>query len=141
MRYQHLCAAHVAEVQFNEATAWDLWNRSMHQGIRFYAHCQWHCADAHLATAFEIAQIRLQFCINREFSMLQLMKPFEFLVEIHIQNGSQTKVYALLNQVNRLSGKLQAQEKPLFDEALQGIVNRVRRAQPVNPRDTMAQLH
>ncbi len=102
MHYQHICASHATQIQLNEFSALELWNRSMHQGISTYAHCRWDCASQYLSAAMEIAIIRLSSTKNVQFNSLHLLKPVEFLLEIFIYQDAYKRAVELLEATAKI---------------------------------------
>lgn len=129
MRYQHLCSAHVLEIQLHEMSALAFWSRAMHQGISLYAHCRWDCASSYLATAFEIASIRLEGRNNSHFGALHALKPLEFLLEVYAQCNNRSAAEALLNQAEGLVTEFAQAERGEMAGALNQLAKKLAPAQ------------
>lgn len=84
MQLRHLCCSHALLIQNDEQQAYHHWQSTMHSGIQAFVQCRMEEAKNYLSAALEIAMIRFSGGDNESFTVLQLIKPSEFLCQIYL---------------------------------------------------------
>ena len=96
MNSQFFCAFHAEKMRACETEALDSWSQMMHRGMKAYVDCRIDAALIYFGSALDIALLRYSCANNGVFSDIHLIKPAEFLVQLHLTNEGFDKANAIL---------------------------------------------
>jgi len=94
MKSTFFCLAHESRLRISESTALTTWNEHWERAGSAYTACRIQAAYTYFGCALEIALIRFECAENYYFTAQHIVKPFEFLVTLHLseENFSEARM-------------------------------------------------
>lgn len=100
MKSNYFCAFHTRNIQTNETEAMGSWISLMRRGSKAFSECRVDASRLYFEASLDIALLRMEQPSNYFFTLLQILKPTDFLMDIYMADESFTEAYATLNKIS-----------------------------------------
>jgi len=99
-RSTYFCPEHTQRILESEQTALNQWLSNMRKGITAYIELDPVLAVKNLGAALDVALLRQSANANRFFTLVHIVKPTEFLLELAVQRGTHDFAVDLLRKIS-----------------------------------------
>jgi hypothetical protein len=103
MKSAYFCAYHAERLKACESDAYRHWAEMMRRGAQAYVECRFDAANLYFGTALDIGLLRQECSENGLFSVLHIMKPGEFLVNLQLLEQRHEDAEATLDKISAVA--------------------------------------